>query len=394
MFLLLHLRTHPSLSPFFPSMTDLSLFVSWAWYEILISVLFGFILIRASYCASIYCPQSEILERILTVDIENIWRSANELQAPKRQIRSRGLSEISHQSIGSNEEDILLGNRFSYPVRQPYGAPEFAGQKQGFHHRPIRQPNKAPPSMVGARVEGFMSFPQRLPSRRPSSPPTDLAQQHAGFQRFLKEHASPPHHRVTAGGRIVPANGPPPIFNVNSLTGAIKSPLRSETTTTTNTVKADEVKKRAASVSGPLFASAASRHGILVSGASEQSGIVQNATPQDPSTGQAVDQTMSKEAQTGTTVQYPPNTAPIMLLQDGTTFVMQNGLPYRVYSNGFATFTEPVPLLFAQQGAAAPVSSASLLQPAVPSLPNFASPYGPLRDSLPHCSKWKAIRAA
>lgn len=297
-------------------------------------------------------------------------------------MRSRGLSEISHQSIGSNDEDILLGNRFSYPLRQPYGAPEFIGQKQGFHHRPIRQPNKPPPNMVGARVEGFMSFPQRLPSRRPISPPTDLAQQHAGFQRFLKEHASPPHHRVTAGGRIVPANGPPPIFNVNSLTGAIKSPLRPDTTAATNTVKADEVKKRAASVSGPLFASAASRHGILVSGASEQSGIVQTATPQDPSTGKKEDQTTSHQAQTGTTLQYPPNTAPIMLLQDGTTFVMQNGLPHRVYSNGFATFAEPVPLLFAQQGAAAPLTSANLLQPAVPSQPKFASPYGPLPDSL------------
>ncbi|KAK2882663.1 hypothetical protein FQN49_000137 [Arthroderma sp. PD_2] len=45
-------------------------------------------------------------------------------------------------------------------------------------HFPIRQPKNAP--------EGY------------------IAQTNEGFARFLKEHASPKHHRVTAGGRIVP----------------------------------------------------------------------------------------------------------------------------------------------------------------------------------------------
>ncbi|KAF7176682.1 hypothetical protein CNMCM7691_003334 [Aspergillus felis] len=45
----------------------------------------------------------------------------------------------------------------------------------------------------------------RHPSRQPSDPPQGaLAQADAGFARFLKEHASPKHQRVTAGGRIVP----------------------------------------------------------------------------------------------------------------------------------------------------------------------------------------------
>lgn len=47
----------------------------------------------------------------------------------------------------------------------------------------------------------------RHPSRQPSDPPQGaLAQADAGFARFLKEHASPKHQRVTAGGRIVPMN--------------------------------------------------------------------------------------------------------------------------------------------------------------------------------------------
>ncbi|KAI5291475.1 hypothetical protein KEM52_000153 [Ascosphaera acerosa] len=45
----------------------------------------------------------------------------------------------------------------------------------------------------------------RVPSRQPSHPPHGtLAQSNAGFAKFLKEHTSPKHQRVTAGGRIVP----------------------------------------------------------------------------------------------------------------------------------------------------------------------------------------------
>ncbi|KAI5300625.1 hypothetical protein KEM56_002315 [Ascosphaera pollenicola] len=45
----------------------------------------------------------------------------------------------------------------------------------------------------------------RVPSRQPTHPPQGtLAQSNAGFAKFLKEHSSPKHQRVTAGGRIVP----------------------------------------------------------------------------------------------------------------------------------------------------------------------------------------------
>ena len=45
----------------------------------------------------------------------------------------------------------------------------------------------------------------RLPARQPKNPPRgNLAQNDTGFARFLKEHSSPKHQRVTAGGRIVP----------------------------------------------------------------------------------------------------------------------------------------------------------------------------------------------
>lgn len=51
----------------------------------------------------------------------------------------------------------------------------------------------------------------RPPYRQPISPPRELPDQKKdGFKRFLKEVASPPHHRVTAGGRIVPRGTQPP----------------------------------------------------------------------------------------------------------------------------------------------------------------------------------------
>ncbi|KAK2766882.1 hypothetical protein FQN54_006196 [Arachnomyces sp. PD_36] len=55
------------------------------------------------------------------------------------------------------------------------------------------------------------------PSRQPRNAPQGrLAQANAGFARFLKEHASPKHQRVTAGGRIVPMDSvlPAPEFNL------------------------------------------------------------------------------------------------------------------------------------------------------------------------------------
>ncbi|PYH44509.1 uncharacterized protein BP01DRAFT_392448 [Aspergillus saccharolyticus JOP 1030-1] len=50
----------------------------------------------------------------------------------------------------------------------------------------------------------------RSAARQPSDPPGGhRAQKDSGFARFLKEHTSPKHQRVTAGGRIVPMEAPP-----------------------------------------------------------------------------------------------------------------------------------------------------------------------------------------
>ena len=64
------------------------------------------------------------------------------------------------------------------------------------------------------------------PRRQPRNPPDgSLLQNNAGFAHFLKQHASPPHKRVTAGGRIVPAgpNSPPPTFKMETIDAMLQS---------------------------------------------------------------------------------------------------------------------------------------------------------------------------
>ncbi|KKA21461.1 hypothetical protein T310_4496 [Rasamsonia emersonii CBS 393.64] len=56
--------------------------------------------------------------------------------------------------------------------------------------------------------EDKLQYPSRQPRNAPRS---TLAQADAGFAQFLKEHTSPKHHRVTAGGRIVPMNPDTPV---------------------------------------------------------------------------------------------------------------------------------------------------------------------------------------
>jgi hypothetical protein len=69
------------------------------------------------------------------------------------------------------------------------------------------------------------SIPIVLPQRQPRNPDGDVSiQKLKGFARFIQRHASPRHQRVTAGGRIVPAqpNAPPPTFHMTFINEFLK----------------------------------------------------------------------------------------------------------------------------------------------------------------------------
>ena len=120
--------------------------------------------------------------------IEDIFKTKPHDESSKSFVKSRyrGLSEdsdLSHQTLQS-DDDVMFAQNSRYYSRPPF--------------------------------------------RQPLSPPeTTTIQQYEGFKRFLKQVASPPHQRVTAGGRIVPAGpqSPPPMMNFGSIDATLSRPL-------------------------------------------------------------------------------------------------------------------------------------------------------------------------
>ncbi|ODH15187.1 hypothetical protein ACO22_06468 [Paracoccidioides brasiliensis] len=79
-----------------------------------------------------------------------------------------------------------------------------------------------------------LQYPHRQPINAPQG---KLAQIDAGFARFLKEHASPKHQRVTAGGRIVPMNlssAPAPEFKLPAISSQRIEPQKDDSIHVTN----------------------------------------------------------------------------------------------------------------------------------------------------------------
>ncbi|KAL2044168.1 hypothetical protein N7G274_002873 [Stereocaulon virgatum] len=114
---------------------------------------------------------------------QNIFQHMGAATTRRLPTRSRGLSEMSNISRGSNE----------------------------YHHQ--------------TAFKSAESTSANLALHQPFAPPeTSALQRNDGFFRFLKQHASPPHQRVTAGGRIVPAgpSSPPPMFDYASLNGLVR----------------------------------------------------------------------------------------------------------------------------------------------------------------------------
>jgi len=260
----------------------------------------------------------------LTVLIEQIFKLTPCNSFSRTQRRSRGLSDVSLNSLRSISEEELM-HRKSRPARQPI----------------------APPLNFNEALR--LNFVNRFPRRQPCSPPSSsLAQQHDGFARFLKEHASPPHQRVTAGGRIVPAAGPPPVFNVESL----RAPTSGSGT---QELSATPQELRQGSVAEERF-----RHTLAAAANNALSNAPENTLLEVQHSSRAqqaiagVQADVLKGNQSNGQLQLQVDSAPHIpfgsspfVLADGSNVVIQNGHPYRVYWNGFQTVTEPMIVPFA-----------------------------------------------
>ena len=257
--------------------------------------------------------------------LEQIFKPAPCALYARTQKRSRGVSDVSLNSLQSIPSDEEVIYRKSRPSRMPF----------------------APPLSFQEALQ--LNFVNRFPRRQPRSPPVNsLAQQHDGFARFLKEHASPPHQRVTAGGRIVPASGPPPVFNVDSLRTPTSGSLAPEPLAVSQQNRNGQAEEEKVRESAPLALKVA------------QFNTNKSLTPENRQASQPQRPTASVEAigssiirandqvqpRVYSTPQASAQNTP-MMLADGSHVVVQNGIPYRVYWNGFQTVAEPAIFPFA-----------------------------------------------
>ena len=221
---------------------------------------------------------------------------------------SRGLSEISNISRGS----LDAYNHATYPVAGP-----------GSMEQAIRQPI-APPE-------------------------TSMLQRHDGFARFLKQHASPPHHRVTAGGRIVPTgpSSPPPMFDFASLNGL----LRERSTASKPAQKEGQSAQKSHQNIQAQIPPSINLGGFAASQIDSTTGqqmYSSNSTqlPLSHNAGMGLEPSMTPVMQNSTAL------VPMAVFPDGSTLVSYNGTNYRAYWNGMNLVMEPLnatPLPFGSQ---------------------------------------------
>ena len=181
------------------------------------------------------------------------------------------------------------------------------------------------------------------PSRQPHAPPEgSVLQRHDGFARFLKQHASPPHHRVTAGGRIVPAGptSPPPMLDFGSLNGL----LRDRPATAKSTQKDSRSNQSNTRTQNPPATSPMTLHDYLQSQSGSNDGMsFQHAAQPLPMQNTPFNNLpFGYQHLMAPAMQTQASLMPLAMFPDGSTLVSFNGVNYRTSWNGTNTSIEPL----------------------------------------------------
>ena len=213
--------------------------------------------------------------------------------------RSRGLSDISNISTGNAES---------------HSSTTYTAARPKYMAQPIRQPH-APPE-------------------------NSILQRHDGFVRFLKQHASPPHQRVTAGGRVVPAGptSPPPMLDFGSLNGL----LRDRPATAKSSQKESSSSQSNTRVQMPQATSSMTLGDYLRSHNASTDGVgLQHVSQFHPMQAPIPFNNTSLGCQPfiAPAVQTP-SLVPLAMFPDGSTLVSYNGVNYRASWNGTNTSME------------------------------------------------------
>ena len=183
----------------------------------------------------------------------------------------------------------------------------------------------------------------RPPFRQPLSPPDKTSsQQHEGFKRFLKQVASPPHQRVTAGGRIVPAGpqSPPPMMSFGSIDANVGGKFASDQSAKQNIKFSTQAEHSGTSKSQP--------HLSVTSGDNEP-GFSNNPQPSDQSVPVlrnpiAWNRGETFPAELSAILPAPAGMVPVLFLPAGDAIVFCNGVYSRIYYDGNGLFPEPLPI--------------------------------------------------
>lgn len=190
--------------------------------------------------------------------------------------------------------------------------------------------------------------------RQPFGPPqSSLAQQNAGFARFLREHASPPHHRVTAGGRIVPNSplSPPPMFRLENIDSVVQQDQNhtsaaqsqdvssSEMASSCNATRAEQPNSMSTGFVSSKQQGYAAPLGITMN-TSESSALGSNGQRQ-ASIGRPLPRN------DGRVLQLPSGAVPTMVLPEGGLIINYQGIMYRAtldQANG-GTMLDPLQVI-------------------------------------------------
>ncbi|KAL9594612.1 MAG: hypothetical protein Q9219_006942 [cf. Caloplaca sp. 3 TL-2023] len=192
--------------------------------------------------------------------------------------------------------------------------------------------------------------PIRQPFNPPEVPPgVPLSQKHAGFARFLKQHASPPHQRVTAGGRIVPAGplAPPPMMVLPSINSVINNSGKHDVAGSSN-ISLEAVQKasnKLGTFNGPS-ATPLAQQNINVN-AQKPPGIPQLANQGIDSLMQAhyaqiQPPSMNQASTYLAPLPLPAGATPMGFLPDGSSIVFLNGTNYQTFWNGSGIVLKPL----------------------------------------------------
>ena len=180
------------------------------------------------------------------------------------------------------------------------------------------------------------------PLRQPQGPPeTSIMQRHDGFARFLKQHASPPHHRVTAGGRIVPVgpSSPPPMLDFGSLNEVLRDrpatakSSQKESRSTQSNSRVQNPQVSSSMTLGDYLQSQGGSHGSNGLQSVAQTAQVQTAIPYNTVP-------FGLQPFMAPAIQMQPPLVPLATLQDGSTIVSHGGMSYRLSWNGITTAME------------------------------------------------------